>query len=77
MNTSWIVCSDKLPEEDEPVLIVLDGGVRIGELRREHPSWDETWESYIYWDDPEDDGQGWDWESVSHWMPLPTPPASE
>ena len=73
MNTSWIACSERLPEEDEPVLIILNAQVRIGELRRENPSWEETWQSYQYWDDPENDGKDWDWESVTHWMPLPHP----
>lgn len=70
----WFSCSEKLPDEDTPVLIVLDGVVRIGELRREHPSWEETWQSYQFWDDPTNDGMDWDWDSVTHWMPLPALP---
>jgi hypothetical protein len=70
----WIACSEKLPDEDTPVLIVLDGEIRMGELRRKHPSWEETWQSYEFWDDPTNEGMDWDWESITHWMPLPALP---
>lgn len=70
----WIDRQTKLPPIDTPVLIVLDGNVRMGELRRETPSWEDTWPAYEYWDDPTNDGMDWDWESITHWMPIPPLP---
>ncbi len=70
----WTATTDHLPEDETPVLIVLRGRVRIGELRWEKPTWEETFRAFRYWDDPEDDGQGWEWQDVTHWMPLPEAP---
>ena len=73
----WTATTDHLPEDETPVLIVLRGRVRIGELRWEKPTWEETFRAFRYWDDPEDDGQGWEWQDVTHWMPLPEAPNAE
>lgn len=73
--TTWIPCSEKLPRIETPVLIrFYNGTTRIGELRQEHPTWEETFRPYEYWDDPENDGQDWDWMDVTHWMKLPEIP---
>ncbi len=75
--SEWIKTKDKLPPDETPVLIVINGEVHIGELRWEHPSWEETFESFRYWDNPNDDGQMWDWHDVTHWMPIPDVPKDE
>lgn len=67
----WTSVGDSLPPDETPVLILLDGEVRFGEIRWDHPSYEDTYESYRYWDDPNDDGQGWTWDEVTHWMRLP------
>ena len=70
----WINIEDRLPEEYENVLIILSGEIRIGCLMREDPTFEETFQSFIFWDDPNDDGQGWEWYDVTYWMPLPDRP---
>ena len=73
----WVKCADRLPPEETPVLIVVGGKLRIGELRWERPTWEETWQAFQYWDDPEDDGREWDWEDVTEWTPLPSLPNAQ
>ena len=52
----------------------MRGKVRIGELRWETPTWEESFSAFRYWDDPEEEGQEWEWHDVTHWTPLPKPP---
>jgi hypothetical protein len=70
----WVSIHERLPADETPVLIICNGCVKIGELRWEHPTFEETYEPFRYWDDPHDDGQIWEWTDVTHWMPLPEPP---
>lgn len=70
----WISVEDSLPNNETPVLIVQNGVIRIGELRWEHPTYDDYFDAYRYWDDPEDDGQDWEWNSITYWQPLPSLP---
>ncbi len=74
---SWTHVKDGLPADETPVLIVIKEKIRIGELRWEYPTFEETFRAYQYWDDPEHDGQDWDWKDVTHWTPLPAAPDSE
>lgn len=64
---AWITCADRLPPDETPVPIMLDGELRLGELRWDHPGWEDTYQSYRYWDDPHDDGQDWQMHDVTHW----------
>lgn len=75
MEAGWIPVSERMPEPEIPVLIMLNGVFRIGEIRCEYPSRDETYKPFFYWDDPYDDGQPWEVFDVTHWMPLPAAPA--
>jgi hypothetical protein len=69
----WRECSKELPEDETPVLIKFSSSkVRIGELRWERPNHEETFQPCRYWDDPENDGQGWEWEDITHWSPIPS-----
>lgn len=69
----WVSVRERLPENDTPVLIVLDGEVKIAERRTESPSFEESWDAYDYWDDPANDGQDWHDSQVTYWMPIPDP----
>lgn len=72
----WISVDQRLPPDETPVIILLDGVPRIGELRWEEPSYEETFKAFRYWDCPHDDGQGWEWHQVTAWMHLPPAPGS-
>lgn len=68
---AWISTEESLPDDETPVLILFScGGRRIGELRWERPTWEETFTAYRYWDDPENDGQDWDFGDVIGWHPI-------
>lgn len=69
--TDWITTESRLPDDETPVLIIRNGVHAIGELRWEHPGFEDTFKAFRYWDDPVNDGQDWEWHSVTHWMPLP------
>ncbi|EBI0159796.1 DUF551 domain-containing protein [Salmonella enterica subsp. enterica serovar Cerro] len=72
--SEWIKCSTRNPTPETPVLIMLNGVIHIGEIRREYPTHEETYQPFFYWDDPHNDGQPWEVFDVTHWMPLPEPP---
>lgn len=63
----WIKCSDRMPEEHEPVLVHQEGGVIFCA---------EYEEDYGFCPDefPNVPKQGCE---ITHWMPLPNPPAPE
>jgi len=73
----WIKCSERMPEPEIPVLIMNNGDMRIGEIRWDYPTHEETYQAFRYWDDPFDDGQIWDCCDITHWMPLPAAPKPE
>ncbi|MDV5140811.1 DUF551 domain-containing protein [Chimaeribacter arupi] len=72
--SEWIECSDGLPEDETPVIININGEVRVGVICWEQPGWEDAYSPFQYWDDPYNEGQDWDWCDVTHWMPLPEPP---
>lgn len=76
MDDGWIACSERMPKAETPVLVYIKGRVRTGELRWETPTYEETFAPYMYWDDPDDDGQMWEWDDVTHWRPLPPLPSN-
>ncbi|UIF90875.1 hypothetical protein [Cupriavidus sp. UYPR2.512] len=56
---------------EKPVLIMFNNGdVRIGELRWERPTHEESHQAFRYWDDPHNDGQDWGWDDIVFWMPI-------
>lgn len=74
MHNIWNNTIDSLPPDETPVLIVYQGEVRIGELRWEHPTFEETFKSFRFWDDPYNDGKCWEWNAVDLWTHLPEVP---
>lgn len=73
MGNTWIPCSERLPESDQEVLVIVSGkagnitlvdSVEIGNFDR-----DEGWilEMWPEWEDL----------NVTHWMPMPEPPKEE
>lgn len=70
--TELYCCLKKLPPIETPVLALVCGEWRVAELRTENPSWDESFKPFNYWDDPNDDGQVWDWYDVTYWTNLPS-----
>jgi hypothetical protein len=73
--SQWIKVKDKRPKEETPVLIVWRGEIRIGEIRWEYPTHEDSYQAFPYWDDPNDDGKDWEWPDITHWQPLPEVPA--
>lgn len=71
---SWVPVDERLPADETPVLILRNGERRIAELRWERPTFEETFKAFRYWDDPNDDGQCWEWPEITHWRPLPELP---
>jgi hypothetical protein len=69
-----IKTKDRLPQTETPVLILVRGKWRVGELRWETSGFEDFWKAFRYWDAPEDDGQEWEWYDVTYWTPLPDTP---
>jgi hypothetical protein len=67
----WFAANDKLPPDETPVLAIVKGKPRIAELRWDYPGHEDTYQSYRYWDDPENDGQAWEISDVSLWTFIP------
>lgn len=77
MQPHWVSVTDYLPPDETPVLVLRCGAVRVGELRWEHPGHEDSYQAYRYWDDPNDDCQEWEYDEITHWSPIPQPPAVE
>ena len=65
LATSWVKCSERMPETYTKVLVLVE----VGNDSKQHIFVDELYESTKY---------GMTWQNndnlVTHWMPLPTPP---
>ena len=72
----WVAVAERLPEAETPVLILRNGNAETGGLYWEYPGFEEDFQAYQYWDRPTDIGMGWEWDEVTHWMPLPAAPAT-
>lgn len=68
--------SDRLPPKETEVLICCHGAWRIGALFTDRPGYEDIYKAYDYWDDPNHEGRGWEWDDVTHWTPLPLLPQS-
>ena len=71
-QVGWIPTEERLPDVETQVLVkMFDGKVRFGELRWRRPTYEETFPAFLYFDDPTNDGQDWDWFDITHWTPMP------
>jgi hypothetical protein len=69
MNGDWISVGERLPEEDDYVLVCHQGcGVHIAKLTPEEDDMIQCWRI--------DGGSDVTIRAFSHWMPLPEPPAN-
>lgn len=69
----WVSIDSRLPQNDNIVLVLLRGEIRMGFRQTESPTHEESFQQFDYWDDPYCEGQDWG-GLVTHWMPLPPPP---
>lgn len=67
----WIPTCEELPPVETEVLILHNGKRRIGALEWDIAGVEDSYKSYNYWDDPNNDGQDWEWNDVTHWQYLP------
>lgn len=73
--SEWIKCSERMPEDDEFVYVWPrpDFGVElyVGQYCEDHIKGD-GWYAQVY-----ENNYGIEWHQikVTHWMPLPEPPA--
>lgn len=63
LDRRWIPCSERMPNEDEEVLVTSSDGIYIAVYRI-------TWDNKILWFD---DVEGKSLHNVTAWMPLPEP----
>lgn len=73
----WVSMEDREPPVDTPVFILRNTSpptIAVGEIQWEHPTFEDSFQSYKYWDNPDDHGQDWEWDSVTHWMEPPPLP---
>jgi hypothetical protein len=73
----WISAEGRLPDDKTPVLILVNNTIQIGALFWEKPNFEDTYKAFQYWDSPEGEGRDWEWNDITHWMPLPQPPENE
>lgn len=62
MSREWIPVTERLPDEDEDVIVFTSDGIHVASIDEDgiwYPS----------------HGDGWEFPDASHWMPLPAPPA--
>lgn len=73
--SGWVSVEERLPEEDKYVLLFDGKDLRVGMLTHETGTWEESYHKVQYWIDTD---ENWtpDFEEVTHWMHLPTPPAA-
>lgn len=64
----WHSVEEELPAVGEVVIIEFESGKhRLATLLWDHPGFEDTYSSYQYFDDPENDGQAWDMECIKYW----------
>ncbi|MEB5922751.1 DUF551 domain-containing protein [Franconibacter daqui] len=50
LPSGWIKCSERMPPDETPVLVNFNGEPRIGEIRWDHPTHEESYPPFRYWD---------------------------
>lgn len=72
MTTQWISIEDRLPEADQNVLLYVDYSVYetitmfVGHLLER--------DGHHHWAPYDWNGLGFNFDDITHWMPLPEPP---
>jgi len=73
----WVSVDDRLPDDETPVLAIVDGFdyPLILEIRTEvcNEMIEGYFKDFRYWDQPSNDGQEYN-DLVKAWQPLPNPP---
>ena len=64
VKPGWVAVGEGLPEELERVLVLAWNGIQIAEYDTDTPGDDDWWQCEL------------SLPGVTHWQPLPTPPAS-
>ena len=73
--SEWISVKERLPDDNTPVLICFrEGRFEVGGLFWAYPSFEDSYTAFQYWDSFNNDGQDWEWNDITHWMPLPNTP---
>ena len=70
----WISTNDELPPDETPVQVFVKNRQDIGAIFWEKPGFEDTHPPFRYWDNPEHDGQDWEWSDVTHWHYLEEDP---
>lgn len=70
--SEWIKCSDKLPKHGNVLCMFTDGECAVGWPVYWHGAREGEFAQFMFPLDDLDDGR-----KVTHWMPLPPPPAQE
>lgn len=64
----WRDASHELPEEGHVVVIKFyNGNYKIAAIFTDHPGFEDNYQSYQYFDDPINDGQGWEMDDIVSW----------
>lgn len=61
LSPEWVPVSERLPEEEQDVVVFTAEGIHVAALDE-----DGVW--------CPSHGDGWQFPTPSHWMPLPEPP---
>jgi len=72
-KNDWISTKDKLPEPETYVLTICKGIPCVLSMEWDHPTYEDSYKSYLYWSDKEMYDTIED-ERVTHWMELPELP---
>lgn len=78
----WIACSERMPPQGEEVLVWLSEPAFKGGSHVVFDCWDEQHEAPVSFSSATIPvGPGWnsgvEWERITHWQPLPPPPAKD
>ena len=73
----WIKCSDRLPDENEPVLIYRDLGISSGLVSGLKWYYIDSLGNVSSLEYPGDYETEWTYEKPTHWQPFPKPPKEQ
>jgi hypothetical protein len=71
---AWVNVDTRLPPDETHVLVLRNGVLHTGARFWDHPGHEDTYQSYWYWDDPNNEGRDWQNDQITHWMPAPPLP---